>query len=527
MSFNLIKDYLLIEQKIGHESTQSLLEGDIILPDTKPDIAGILNADSRVIIDRYEINADRVSFSGHMDVSILYSGKNSEKPVHSVNVAIPFEDFINIDGLRTDMIVDMDASISHLDFKMLNDRKVNYKSVIVVEAKANATFEKDVVSNIEDVPESQLKKTSFNISRSIENKEEKFVIKDELTTPSGKPNIREILSCKIDITNKDVRISDGRINVKGDLSIKTLYTGDSEDSVVEFMEHDLPFNGSFDIEEATEGMYCDAFLKVHDQYVQVRPDTDGEDRILEIEISVVSRVKVYSENTVNMIEDAYCINKNVVLQKDKIRYPKVVFRNKNQFPVRQSVEMGGEAPEMLQIYNIYGKCRLDDVKIIDDKVVVEGIIDTTVLYVTSDDEMPLRSYSAILPVKQSIDAKGAKEGMNAELEYSITHSSFNMLSSTEFEARFIMDITALVVDEREVELISEVTMEDLEQDVINRIPSIAVYVCQNNDTLWTIAKKYNTSIDDLIEINDLDESMNVFPGQKLLIFKKTENLNKF
>ena len=49
---------------------------------------------------------------------------------------------------------------------------------------------------------------------------------------------------------------------------------------------------------------------------------------------------------------------------------------------------------------------------------------------------------------------------------------------------------------------------------------IASYVSQSDDTLWCLAKKLNTTVDDIVELNDIETPGLIYPGQKLLILKK-------
>ena len=48
----------------------------------------------------------------------------------------------------------------------------------------------------------------------------------------------------------------------------------------------------------------------------------------------------------------------------------------------------------------------------------------------------------------------------------------------------------------------------------------ASYVVQPGDTLWCLAKKFNTTVDDIVELNDIENPDLIYPGQKLLILKK-------
>ena len=44
-----------------------------------------------------------------------------------------------------------------------------------------------------------------------------------------------------------------------------------------------------------------------------------------------------------------------------------------------------------------------------------------------------------------------------------------------------------------------------------------IYVVQPGDTLWDLAKKFNTTVDDIIELNDIENPDLIYPGEKLRI----------
>lgn len=520
MNLELAKQQILLDQKIGSESSQLLLEGDLLVPDVKPDILHLLRVDAKTTIERTDLVENRVSFSGKMLVEVLYISKDENRPIHYMSGAIAMDDFINMDGVAEGMSADIKTGITNLEFKLVNDRKVNIKAVIETTADVTAALEKEIVSGIYELPESQLIKKPLKINRVVECRDDGFSLKEELAEPSGKPNIREILSCKADLANKEVRAQDGKVSIKGDLIVKTLFVGDMDGNACEYMEHEVPFSGFIDAPNARDGQYADARLEICDFYAQIKPDSDGEDRIVEIEARVAVRVKVYSDECLDMVADAYVTNKKLDLCKDTVKYPKFICRNKNQFPVRETINLPEDAPKMLQVYTVYGTVVVDRIDVADEKVSIEGIINAAILYVDDTEVNPLSAYNTIIPFSQLIDAKGAQAGMNVSVDYAISHTSFSMLSGSEIETRFVLDATAVVTDERDMALTADILVSDAEKEFLDAIPSLAIYIVQPNDTLWKIAKRYNTSIDDLLSLNELESSSKLTPGQKLLIMKK-------
>jgi LysM repeat protein len=60
-------------------------------------------------------------------------------------------------------------------------------------------------------------------------------------------------------------------------------------------------------------------------------------------------------------------------------------------------------------------------------------------------------------------------------------------------------------------------VEETEEGEKNPGASIVVYVVQPEDTLWKIAKKFNTTIEELVKINSIEEPDKLVSGQKLII----------
>jgi len=517
----LAREKIFLDQSVGKESTQILLEGDIIVPDVKPDMALILQTEPKVIIERLEVTADRVNFIGQLNIAVLYIAKTAEKPVHTMALSSPIDDFINMDGVSKDQghWVTAKADLISIEYKMLNDRKLNYRAIVNVSVAAERSDVHEMVVHIHDVPENQLLKSQLNINRTVENKSDRFMVKDLISIPSSKPNIREVLHCSSVLVNKDVRVSTGRVSISGDLLLTTLYKGDNEERLIEFVENEIPFSSHIDIDEAQEDMFADVNLQILDEYVQVRSDADGEDRQLELDITIGVNMKVYSSDTMQILQDAYCINKTLDFSRVKLKYPRLVCRNRNQASVKEVVHLATGSPDMLQIFRVKGIPHIDEVKIADGKAVVEGAIDTNILYVAESDETPLFSFNTVVPFRQVIEVKGASADMTPNVDISVDHVLFNMLSGWETELRFQLNINVQVVEEQEVNVINHIGFEDMDMSELDKMASMTVYFVQSGDTLWTIAKRYNTPIDELMAVNELD-GHSLVPGQKLLILKK-------
>jgi len=126
----------------------------------------------------------------------------------------------------------------------------------------------------------------------------------------------------------------------------------------------------------------------------------------------------------------------------------------------------------------------------------------------------------VLPFRQVIEAKGAKPAMRVSVDASIDHAAFSMLSGRETEVRFLLTFNTQVIEEEEARIIHNIEFTELSPETLAGMASMTVYIVQQGDTLWKIAKKYNTAIDELLAVNDIEHPGKIAPEQKLLILKK-------
>jgi len=515
----LIREKAAINKHIGRETTQVLLEGDIIVPDIKPDISSILKSEAQIVIPKVNSLTGRISYSGKLAIKILYMAKDGENSVHSISTFAPVDDFLNMEGVLPHAWADFSASIAHMEYRIVNDRKLNYRAVVDVVVDVSENTSADIVRGITNLPSSQQKNTMLVISSLVEKKFDEFTIKDDVVLPKNKPAIRELLSVSFAIANKEVRAFNGRVDISGYLVVLPLYKGSEGDGLIEIAEFELPFSGSIDMAGAKDGGRADVGLSILDNLVGVNPDEDGEDRVLALEAIIGADIKISDNKELVVLEDAYCIDQNLDMKKVPLEYNHLVCRNNNQFNVKEVVALE-DAPEILQILTADGLAHLEDIKVVDDKVVVEGFVSANILYVANSDEAPLHSYQASLPIRQVVEAKGARLGMSASVEQTIDHINFNMLSGDEVELRFVLNMDTTVQESISAEYIADINFSPINSEEMDQMPSMVVLYVQKGDSLWGIAKRYNASLEELAHINELDISAELSVGQRLLVVKK-------
>lgn len=517
MALELTKELININQIIGGDFSQTLVEGDIIVPDVKPDIARILQVDGIVVINNKEVQQDKVLVSGNVNFKILYAPEGTDKAVKSINASSSFTHSVDVKSARPNMKARIESDIEHIEFTTLNSRKINVKAVVSIDCNVENMVSLDMITNIAGEGDVQVRKKSIKTYSIVAESDNPFIVRDDLEIPAGKPSIKDILKIDTKVTGRDVKVINDKVVVKGELNVCTLYVGEMDNDSIQFMEHEIPFTEIFDVEEVREDMYCDLVYDIKDVYFNVQEDSDGDTRVLSIEATMNAFTRVSQEVFVDVVVDSYSPEGDISLDKKTFNIDEIIDDSRSQTTIKQIIDLPADVPNIAQIYNVITKPYVTESLVEDNRVVVEGVIDTYILYLADSEENPVYSFKQEIPFKHIIDVKDAVPDMTCDVKAEVTHCSYSMNAASEIEVRCIIGVESKVIKTTRVELITHAEISPFSVDSINSCPSITIYFVQKGDTLWDIAKHYHITMEEITKVNEIQENDVLPPGKQLLI----------
>ena len=95
-----------------------------------------------------------------------------------------------------------------------------------------------------------------------------------------------------------------------------------------------------------------------------------------------------------------------------------------------------------------------------------------------------------------------------------------MQGGREVEIRANLMLDACVVEETDIALLTDVSATQREAEALDSLPSMAVYLVQRGDDLWSIAKHYNTTMDTVAKLNNIDPQGALKEGTPLIMVKE-------
>lgn len=523
MSVELIKKTITLDEMTKRECVQVIKERDLIVPDGKPDLQSIVQLDGQVCIDQIDVSQDRVMYRGRINVCILYRSMGNSKCIHTMKNTIPIEDFVIIDGVNKDQRIDFDCKIEHMSYNVLNERKVNVKAIMSVDVAATGCKDTTVITDVHAEGPIETKEEEIEIVSLYTEKEDKIIVKEDLTVPSSKPCIGEILKSVVNIQDEQIKRTESELKYNGMIEVVTMYKAVGDDDNIDIVTHRVPFEGSIESPQEDDEMYIDCHLDVETSYMQVTPDYDGEDRIIECEFIVIAKYSNYNKSTYDTISDVYCPGKKVKTKEKQLNYMNLKDKKHICIPKKEAIEMEEDFAEAPEVFSIEIKPTVEDKEYNDGMLNLNGILEIKIVYLCkTPDSNEIQTMINIVPFNQGVEVAKA-DGKTMITPYvDVKDVSVYAQTKKEIVLEYLLDCMVELYEEANLNILEEIELEDMTKEEMDAYPSMTVYQVKKGDDLWGLAKRYNTTVKDIQEINDIEMPDSLREGQKIIILKKVQ-----
>lgn len=501
-------------------ASQVTFDADYNVPDVKPDIGRMIQSKGNVTMDEVRLNDGRAFLKGSLHVDLLYVGEE-EGRVYSLSANLPMEETMNLEGIVSGDKMCLKWEIEDLSLHVIHSRKLNIKAIVTFCAAVDELAGVRLPVAVDDESISVRKKRMWLTDLCV-HKKDTLRVKDEINLVSNKPNIQELLWNTIEVRGLDLRPDSNGIKARGELAVFVLYVGDDEGNPLQWMEYSLPFSGEVECTGCSEELIPNIEVSVMHQGLEVKPDPDGEERVIQVDVVLELDMKLYREAEHDLILDVYSPLKECILQGKKEVLESLLVRNLSKCRVMDRVEVKETQGKVLQICHSVGKVKIDKTKIVENGIQADGIVHMKILYIIGNDDMPFYSMEAMIPFSHVVEAQGIMPECSYCLKADLEQLSTTMVDSNELEVKATVGLNVLVFCRDEEFIIDKVEEQPLDMKKIESMPGITVYMAKPEDTLWDIAKRFYTTVEEISAVNGLTGE-EVKQGQPLVLVKKVGN----
>lgn len=519
----LIKKNIHMNKLKCKSELQITVDDDFNVPDAKPDIYKNIKEQGEVRIQDIKISNGKIMVQGVLAFNVLYLSDESTRPIYNVSSEIPFEETVHLEGVEVEDDVSINVLIEDLSAGLINSRKLSVRAIITLIVFVDELYDEAIAISAKDENGVEFINKEITVTNIAIDKKDTYRFKDELYLPSNKGNIQEILYSEVELRNPEARVLEDKFNIKGELLIFILYAGENEETPIEYYESELPFSSTIDLNGCREDMVDNIKFSIGSKSLQVLSDSDGENRIIDVEAVIEMVIKIYQDEDIELLYDIYSTEKELNPIWKEASYESLLVKNNSQTRLNDGVTINKNQPGILQICHSDGAIKVDEINIVEDGLEVNGVLEVQILYISSDDQIPLNTIKSVIPFSQLIEVKDIKEGNIYDVNARLEQLSIMMLDSEEIEVKAGIGLNAIVFNKINTKVINDIEVSDFDKEKIQQIPSVVGYVVKQNETLWDIAKKFYTTRQKLIETNELEDE-NISQGDRILITKQIDLL---
>ena len=337
-----------------------------------------------------------------------------------------------------------------------------------------------------------------------------------MALPSNYPNIFQILWNNISLGDVEFKVMEEKITISGDIHVFILYEGEGEDHPCRSFETVVPFSGVLECHGCREGMLPDIRYHLGQQELAVRPDFDGEERNVGLELVLDISIRIYEEEKLEIISDLYGVSKEVGTVSHRADLRRLLAKVTGKTKVTDHVRVTDGT--VLQLLHSEGSVTLEQRSTIENGILVQGALQVKILYITGEDEAPYGSTQAFLPYQYTLEVPDIAPEDMGEIRAEVEQLQVTMLDGEEMDVKAVLSFSTVVFKTVTVDLISAINVSELDTGKMSSLPGMVVYMVKEGDNLWNIGKQYYIPVDTLRDLNGL-ESDELKTGQKLLIVK--------
>jgi hypothetical protein len=471
---------------------------DVIVPDSFPDMARIVDSVGTACVKEAVLRDDRLDLTGVARIGILYS-PDGEEGLRKLDAVIPFNHVF--DGhFPAGSEVHCHSRILEIESRAVNPRKISILVRLSIHAAVYAPADCSFPSGVDGLCEVKRETCAAYIPIAVKSKS--FTVNEGLELPASRPSVDEIISAVPRLEVTDVKTIGSKLVFKGAAMFDILYLSGGEPYSA---GHEFSLSLIMDMDGLEEGATVDLDLRATGAELDVGI-LSGDARSISITLHLEAQAVASMEREIEAIVDLYSTAGNLRPLIEPLSLTGLTDRGTRRQPVRESLETEDEDVRSI----ISTRVMLGPVTRLESgEIGCEAYVG--LLYSTDGGE--IRSMTQKIAIPAGAEAEGAV--ITARQTGEITAAP----SSGSIELRFAVDF--LITVTKPVKLLTVGGVHEEEEPADRPVrPSVVLRRCHSGEGLWDIAKKYNTTINELCLANGLEDCEAAPDGKLLLIPKK-------
>lgn len=565
MSFSCQFEQLTSSYTSDELSREVVIETKLKIPDTIPKIDAIIGGNLQMgapvisVIDNslrisgtiypqlFYVSAESTELSGHRspertgpkDDQNQYDDNNYTRPEpreHSYlwpgDNGLIWEERIEAPGLQVDNAFEVKTIPKSYEFEKNGPDGVNFSAHLILSIQPIGQNQATIITDIAAQPLEKIYVTKEQITTEHLNaiKKATVPVQASLLLPSLKPGISRILNCAVHPYNLNWEYNRGKIYLKGLLDVNLVYVGlYDDDQPTEIMSNEwnqdsgnsIPFETYFDTEVPEENI-----LVVPDAVTSNTTITVKSRREIQCQVNLDCQIAISRIHTCEIVTEAVPGPGTLIdKQKKLLNLEEYLGEVSGEISFELSADLPASQPGAERLLTYQGQFMEPKAEITEGTAAIEGNLNLWLLYATDSMDSPElhtarweSRFNNALPVAGIIEFPNLQAGSLLRVQTALESLKTELTGERSLKISGLIKTRLLARNPRVLSILEDCAEVIPVNPEIR--PSMLFYIVQPNDTLWKIARRYQTTVAQLIQSNQINDPDRIQTGQKLLIPKQ-------
>lgn len=488
------------QQTLTQEET-----AETIVPDYCPDMARIISTEGVVYLRGTEPESSCVS--GSVRVTVLYTPEG-ETGVRTLEFAIPFT--AQGEGLLDCTHISAETEIELLESRMLNPRKVFTRCKLVTRMIGYRNLSVMLSTDVETAPELRVEKRcqSQTVSLLRQITERELTFSDGMPLSLGREGAAELLYSRACGTVTETKVVGSKLLFKGVFSVHVLYrtTGGKLAS----SSAELPFSQIMETDTVSENVQVSVTMRVTGADIQI-DSSDDEGRQLSVTLYCHAMAFLRESREVSLLSDLYSTAYEVRYEPQQLELCGLCESVVRRQTLREVLEIGVAAEALL---SLCADCGAVSVSREGDTVQLRTCVTVRALYLDEGGAClsAQRRMEVSCPIEVPRDCVVTVRAVCGE-------EVQGTLGDRGIEVRFPVDFQVELCSRCQRICVSTASLDEENPKELSNAPSLILRYVGKQESAWEMAKRYNTTITDILAANRLDTEADI-PSERLLLIPK-------
>lgn len=492
---------------VNEFSAEQPLESSITLPEYFGDIVKVLRCTVCPVAASVTCSSGRITAEGVNVIRVVYAADNGG--VYSYETTEQFSKYIDVNSCDDACSVVDTITAEGIACRAVNQRRIEIRATVRFRYSVYRNLDIEMLSSA-DGSGIQTRNRSFT-NNNIQNiTAKKITVSENYELPGGKTAIKRVISISADAVVSDVKAINNKVMLKGDINQKVLYVTDTENETLETVKFTIPFSEIVDVNGISDETENTINIKVINSEAAMKPMQNGSMRTLECTVNMQTVISCGKVSEVSAVTDAFSTEYESQIKTVGVSSAVYSQHIAESFITDGSFELADITPESIADYD----CKINSVKtsLNNEKINVTGTVVFGLMINTAAGTLSF--------IERNLDFNFTKEIGDIAGDPVFTPSLSVYASSAVLNGHKANVKTEIFIDGnlsvvQNISAVSDIVLD--EQNPKKKSESgMIIYFADENENIWDIAKKYDTSPSVIAKDNKLSSEV-VAEKQTLLI----------